>query len=194
MKIIAILLLNLGKSYERLLMHFYKSLFRKCGKNVIFFPTCSKFFYKNISIGNYVSIGYGADFSASRSQITIGDNTIIASNVTIRGGRHSTNVIGKLMVDYQNNDKIETDDEDVIIDDDVLVNIGAIILKGVHIFRGAVILAGAIVTANVPPYAIVSGSPAKIIKYRWSQKEILQHEEIVYPQTERLPIELLKQQ
>ena len=43
---------------------------------------------------------------------------------------------------------------------------GAIILHGVKIGRGAIVGAGAVVTKNVPPYAIVCGNPAKIIRYR----------------------------
>lgn len=62
---------------------------------------------------------------------------------------------------------------DIVVDDDVWFGYGATILSGVHIGQGAVIAAGAIVTKDVPPYAIVGGSPAKIIKYRFEQ-EIIQ--------------------
>lgn len=110
------------------------------------------------------------------------------SNVTSRGGNRNIDIIGKLIVNYQNNDKPPSDDIPV-----VLVETGITILKGVHIGRGAIISAGAVVSTNVPPYAIVGGIPAKIIKYRWSLQEILQHEEIVYSQNDRLPIGLLEQ-
>ena len=43
----------------------------------------------------------------------------------------------------------------------------AIILQGVHIGTGAVVGAGAVVTKDIPPYAVVAGCPAKIIKYRF---------------------------
>ena len=62
---------------------------------------------------------------------------------------------------------------DIVVDDDVWFGYGSTILSGVHIGQGAVIAAGAIVTKDVPPYAIVGGSPAKIIKYRFEQ-EIIQ--------------------
>ena len=57
---------------------------------------------------------------------------------------------------------------DIIIADDVWVGAGAIILSGVHIGQGAVVAAGAVITKDVPPYAIVGGVPAKVIKYRFS--------------------------
>ena len=61
---------------------------------------------------------------------------------------------------------------DIIIDDDVWIGYGAKILSGVHVSQGAVIAAGSIVTADVPPYAIVGGVPAKVIKYRFEQSVI----------------------
>lgn len=57
---------------------------------------------------------------------------------------------------------------DIIIDDDVWIGARSIILSGVHIGQGAVVAAGAVVSHDVPPYAIVGGVPAKIIKYRFN--------------------------
>ena len=45
----------------------------------------------------------------------------------------------------------------------------AIVLPGVEIGNGAVVGAGAIVTKSVPPYAIVAGNPARIVRYRFSE-------------------------
>lgn len=61
---------------------------------------------------------------------------------------------------------------DIIVDDDVWIGYRATILSGVHIGQGAVIAAGAVVTKDIPPYAIVGGVPAKVIKYRFSQDVI----------------------
>ncbi|WP_281035175.1 CatB-related O-acetyltransferase [Mesorhizobium tamadayense] len=61
----------------------------------------------------------------------------------------------------------------VTVGNDVWIGYGAIILPGVEIGDGAVIGAGAVVTKNVPPYAIVAGSPAREIRYRFSQDIIL---------------------
>lgn len=61
---------------------------------------------------------------------------------------------------------------DIVLDDDVWIGYGATILSGVHIGQGAVVAAGSIVTKNVPPYAIVGGVPAKIIKYRFKREII----------------------
>lgn len=185
-KSLAKLFLFIGKVNDRLQMYLYKSLFCKCGKNVIFSPTTSYFLYKNISIGNDVSIAKGVSFIASISHIYIGNKVVFGPNVIIRGGVHSSHIIGKLMAEYQNNDKLPTDDRPVVISDDVWVQPGAIILKGVHIGRGAIIEAGAVVNDNVPPYAIVGGIPAKVIKFRWSILDILKHESLLYREEERI--------
>ena len=63
---------------------------------------------------------------------------------------------------------------DIVVDDDVWIGYGATILSGVHIGQGAIIAAGSVVTKDVPPYAIVGGVPAKIIKYRFSPDMIEQ--------------------
>ncbi len=61
---------------------------------------------------------------------------------------------------------------DIVVEDDVWIGYGATILSGVHIGQGAVIAAGAVVARDVPPYAIVGGVPAKIIKYRFAPELI----------------------
>ena len=60
----------------------------------------------------------------------------------------------------------------IIVEDDVWIGTRAIILSGVRIGKGAVIAAGTVVTKDIPPYAIVGGNPAKIIKFRFEQDVI----------------------
>lgn len=61
---------------------------------------------------------------------------------------------------------------DIVVDDDVWIGYGATILSGVHIGQGAVVAAGAVVTSDIPPYAVVGGVPAKVIKYRFTPELI----------------------
>jgi virginiamycin A acetyltransferase len=59
-----------------------------------------------------------------------------------------------------------------IIGNDVWIGSKATILQGVLVSDGAVIAAGSVVTKNVPPYAIVAGVPAKILRYRFNPDKI----------------------
>lgn len=59
-----------------------------------------------------------------------------------------------------------------IIGNDVWIGFGATVLNGVTIGDGAIIAAGAVVTKDVPPYAIVGGNPAHVIKYRFSKEVV----------------------
>ena len=52
----------------------------------------------------------------------------------------------------------------VVIEDRSWVGLNSIILKGIRIGEGAVVSAGSVVTKNVPPYTVVGGNPAKILK------------------------------
>lgn len=59
----------------------------------------------------------------------------------------------------------------VSIGNDVWIGARAMIMDGVNVSDGAVIAAGAVVTKDVPPYAIVGGVPAKIIRFRFSEQK-----------------------
>ena len=59
---------------------------------------------------------------------------------------------------------------DIVIEDDVWIGYGAMIMSGVRVGQGAVIAAGAVVTKDVPPYSVVGGIPAKILKYRFDEE------------------------
>ncbi|HVU91842.1 MAG TPA: CatB-related O-acetyltransferase [Jatrophihabitans sp.] len=60
---------------------------------------------------------------------------------------------------------------DIVVGSDVWTGYGSWIMSGLTIGDGAVVATGAVVTKDVPPYAIVGGTPAKVIKYRFSEEQ-----------------------
>jgi len=107
----------------------------------------------------------------------IGAFCSISWNVTIGGANHDYTRICQHSMLYDGQSGIRPDGIDkcydrfsdpLTIGNDVWIAAGAVITRGVTIGDGAVIAANSVVTKDVPPYAIVAGSPAKIIKYRFT--------------------------
>lgn len=177
MRLVAKFFMFCGALRQRMLCILFRSLFKKHGRRFIFSPN-DIFSYGTISVGDDVYIGPGACFMASNTTLTIGSKVMFGPNVTIMGGDHNVSLIGKFMYDVKI--KRPEDDLPVVIEDDVWVGCNSTILKGVKIGRGSIVAAGSVVTKSIPPYSIAAGVPAKIIKFRWSIEEILEHESLLY--------------
>ena len=183
MQIFAKLFLLLLKVCRRIRMLLMRKLFAGYGRDFRFDPDGS-YTFENIFVGDGVSLGYCPVLMAAKSKIRIGSHVMFGPEVVIVAGNHNTSEIGQVMSDVKN--KRPEDDQDVVIDDDVWVGARAVILQGVNVGRGSIIGAGSIVNKSVPPYAIVAGNPARIIKFRWDVKTILEHEKGIYPSEERI--------
>lgn len=166
--------------YNRIYIPYYKKKFGACGENVFFSPLDSVFHYPTIFIGNNVSIGYHADMVATRSRIVIGDHVVFGPHVSIRGGDHRTDVVGKFVDEVGDDMKVPENDRDVVFEGDNWIGMNTTILKGVTVGRGCIVAAGSVLTKSTPPYSIVGGVPAKVLKMRFSEEDILRHEDMLY--------------
>jgi acetyltransferase-like isoleucine patch superfamily enzyme len=61
---------------------------------------------------------------------------------------------------------------DIIVENDVWIGAKSTIMSGVKISNGAIVAANSVVTKDVPPYSVVAGNPAKIVKYRFTEEQI----------------------
>lgn len=117
------------------------------------------------------------DSSPQHTELIIGSYCSISHDSKfLLGGEHNINTISTypFKVKIFDEEKEAGSKGNIIIHDDVWIGSNSVICSGVEIGQGAIIAAGAIVTKNVPPYAIVGGNPAKIIKYRFSEDLITQ--------------------
>ena len=100
--------------------------------------------------------------------------------MSIRGGDHRTDVVGRFVDTIGDDEKLFENDQDVIIEGDNWIRMNTTILKGVTIGRGCIVAAGAVVNKSTQPYSIVGGVPAKILRMRFTEEQIKEHERILY--------------
>lgn len=128
--------------------------------------------HHDISIGDQVQFGPDCFLQCD---ISFANNILVASRVSFVGrDDHKIKVIGKNIWDSGRGDSYKT-----FIENDVWIGHGAIIIAGVNIGRGSVIAAGAVVTKDIHPYSIVGGNPARVIKCRFTEEQIIEHEKIL---------------
>jgi acetyltransferase-like isoleucine patch superfamily enzyme len=125
---------------------------------------------ENIKVRDW---GEGAD-------VKVGSFCSIADNVTIFiGGNHRTDWVTTYPFGHIHKDVFDHHGKghpatkgDVVIGNDVWIGSGSTILSGTKIGDGAVIAANSVVVKDIPAYAIAGGNPAKVLKMRFSRKQI----------------------
>lgn len=129
------------------------------------------------SIGDYSYIGQNARLIHAH----VGKFCSLAGDGAYGMGRHSLDYISSssIFTSKRNGTRIKWTDKstyeeykEIHIGNDVWVGTRVLIMGGVNIGNGAVVAAGAVVTKDVPPYAIVGGVPARVIKYRFPENVI----------------------
>ncbi|AMJ63480.1 chloramphenicol acetyltransferase [Bosea sp. PAMC 26642] len=120
-------------------------------------------------------------FAESGARLTIGRYGSIADGVEILlGGNHRLDwittypfpALPRIWPEAAGRDGSHASNGDVAIGHDVWLGSQCLILSGVTIGHGAVVAARAVVTRDVPPFAIVAGNPARIVRYRMSEEAI----------------------
>lgn len=176
--------------WDKFWAFFWKRSMKYCGRGVYLRPMSSDIKgLWNLSVGDGTSIPKGSTLYCTEAPLIIGRKVIFGPNPTIITGDHRIDVIGRYIMD--SHEKLPENDAPVVIEDDVWCGANVTILKGVTIGRGSVVAAGAVVTKSCPPYSIVGGVPAKILKYRFTVEECLLHEKTLYPLSQRFSKELL---
>lgn len=127
---------------------------------------------RNTTVGDYTYIAPESSFNNS----TIGKFCSIAWGVKAGMGRHPVNYISTSPVFYAQRNALGTafalqdsfeEYYPVVIGNDVWIGAETLIMDGVTVGDGAIIAAKSLVNRDVPPYAVVGGIPARVIKYRF---------------------------
>jgi acetyltransferase-like isoleucine patch superfamily enzyme len=105
-----------------------------------------------IEIGQNTMISLGAKLDLRRGKISIGNNVTITHGVVILSHDFAATKLGSY------------DQKHTIIEDNSFIGVNSVILPGVIIGHNSIIGAGSVVTKNIPPYSLVVGNPAKVIK------------------------------
>ena len=143
--------------FARKLRYFWlKIIASKCGKNI----DVDKFarFTPDLRIGDNSGIG---NYCELNGPITIGNDVMMGPEVVMYTTRHNDERTD-IAMRYQG----MKERAPIVIGNDVWIGRRVIIMPGVRVGDGVIIGAGAVVTKDIPPYCVVGGVPAKIIRYR----------------------------
>lgn len=97
--------------------------------------------------------------------VSIGNNVILAQHIVLSGLNHEYRDINVPIV----NQKVTV--APIVIEDDCWIAANSVITSGVTIGKHSVVAGGSVVTKNVPPYSVVAGNPAKVIRQYNSKTE-----------------------
>jgi acetyltransferase-like isoleucine patch superfamily enzyme len=113
----------------------------------------------NLSIGNSVVIGAGANIRAAGGVISIGNNALLGQRVSLIAANHML----EKSAPYRDL-PWDTERTGVILGENVWIGTGVTILPGCTVGSNSVVAAGAVVTKNIPSNQVWAGVPAKLLK------------------------------
>jgi len=145
---------------------------------------------KNVELYEHTILSPGAEILAGRAKFIMKKYSGAAENLTVITGTH-LNKVGWWYLNITNDMKPDKLDRDIIVEEDVWMGMNVTLLQGVHLGRGSIVGSGAVVRNNVPPYSIVIGNPAKVVGFKFTPEEIIEHEKMLYSEEERLPEKLV---
>ena len=112
-----------------------------------------------IHFGNHSSTG-PYSFIGAGGPITIGENVIMGQHVSFHSENHNFDRVD-LPIRSQGVNRVG-----ILVEDDCWVGANVVFLDGAHVGRGSVVAAGAVVRGKVPPYSVVAGVPARVLRSR----------------------------
>lgn len=150
----------------------------------------------NLIMDENTNIDAGAYIMNGRAKLVFKKNSGAAVGLLAITGNHMS-IVGKNLKQITDKTKDEFDvnhemDKDIVVEEDVWIAARVTLLSGSRLGRGCEVGAGSVVRGNIPPYSVVIGNPCKVVGFRFTPEEIIEHEKVQYEEPERLPFELLQ--
>lgn len=151
----------------------------------------------NLYMAEDTNINSGAIIMNTRAKLIMKKWSGAAVGLLAVTGNHMQ-LVGKSLKQITDADKDKLDinhelDKDIVVEEEVWIGSNVTLLAGVTLGRGSIIGASCVVrSGKVPPYAVLAGNPARVVAFRFTPEEIIEHEKALYPEEERLPQELLE--
>lgn len=148
-------------------------------------------FPKNVFVEADTRIRMGTKILISdKDTLTIKKYTIVGLNCVIVTNKHNSTVgIPHILLGISG---INDQHNNLVIEEDVWIGANVTIMGNANLGRGCICGACSTVTKPVPPYAVVSGTPARIVAVKFSIDQIIEHERVLYPEDERYSREYLE--
>ena len=156
--------------------------YSRCGENVDLFGPLNLDPQK-VELDSFVRLQPGIRIISHNGKVVVRKYSTLGAGTVIVPGSHIPTVG---LPQYLSMEHINDTATTIVVNEDCWVGAGVYLLSHAEIGRGAVVAACSVVTKPVPSYAVVAGSPAKIIGVRFSKEQIMQHEAILYPAEERM--------
>ena len=163
--------------------------YAKCGKNTDLYGPLN-LDPQFVELEEYVRLQPNIRMISHGGKLIVKKYSAIGAGTVIIPGSHIPTVGLPQFLSQTHINDVATD---IIVGEDCWIGSGSYLLSHAKIGRGCVVAAGSIVTKEIPPYAVVAGSPAKIIASRFSISQIIKHETILYPPEERINKETLEE-
>lgn len=149
----------------------------------------------NLIMGENTNIDQDAFIMNGRAKLIMKKNSGAAIGLLAVTGNHMS-LVGKNIKQVTNalKDKYDINhemDKDIVIEEDVWIASHVTLLSGAVLGRGCEIGAGSVIRGSIPPYAVAIGNPCKVVGFRFTPEEIIEHEKAQYEESERLPLDLL---
>lgn len=186
----------ISRIWNRVSNKIYGLTFPNIHKNAKIHRGAFVYNHKNLIMEDKTNISGGTVIMNTRAKFIMKKNAGAAFGMAVITGNHMV-VPGMFLKDVSNKIKDELDirheyDKDIVVEEDVWIGAKAVLLSGVTLGRGCIIGAGSVVRNNIPPYSIAIGNPARVVAFKFPPSVIAEHEEMLLPEEERLPLQLLE--